>query len=383
MSFSFTDEQEEFRGVLRRFFENKSPTTEVRRLMETNEGFDPVVWRSLSDDLGLPGVHISEDYGGQGFGFVELGIVMEEMGRALLCAPYFSSSVLAASAISNTGTHGQKLSLLPDLCAGRRLASLAYVEPDGDWSPTAIKTSAVASAGGFKLTGNKSFVVDGMSAEQLVVAARTPGTTGSEGLALYLVDTSSSEVTRNALTVIDPTRKLASVEFTGASAERLGESGDDAQAIALTLRQACVALAAESAGGAQAMLDSAVAYTLTRVQFGRLIGSFQAIKHQCADLLLDVELAKSGAYYAAGAATEHSTDFGSAASLAKAVTSDTFMRAAATCIQLHGGIGFTWEQDTHLWYKRAKSSEVFLGTPDYHRELMLREILLTEEEVSP
>ena len=372
MSFSFTDEQEEFRAVLRRFLEDKSPPTEVRRLMATDEGYDPEVWQAVSQDLGLPGIHLPEEFGGQGFGFIELGIVMEEMGRALLCSPFLASPVLAGCAIQNTATVAQKRELLPDIASGAQIASLAYAESSGSWAESDITCVAESADGGFKLSGEKHYVLDGMTAQRFVVAARTPGTTGTDGLGLYWVDATDSSVQRTALNALDPTRKLAKVTFRDTPAMRLGDQSNSVAAITQTLRQACVALASENVGGAQAMLDSAVNYTLTRVQFGRLIGSFQAIKHTCAEFLLDVELAKSGAYYAAAAATDSTDDFAQVASLAKAGSSDTFMRSAAQCIQLHGGIGFTWEQNTHLWYKRAKSSEVFLGTPDYHRELMMQ-----------
>ena len=369
--FTLTDEQEQFRAAVRRFLDDKSPTTEVRRLMATAEGYDPAVWRLLSEELALPGVHIPEQYGGAGFGMIELAIVMEEFGRSLLCAPYFSTAVLAANAILNAGTEAQKSSLLPDLASGARFATLAITEPKGDWDPASIELVATPDSDRYRLNGTKSFVVDGHLADLLVVAARLPGTKGREGLALFTVD-GKSGVERTPLPSMDPTRKIARIDFKGAHANSLGTLEGGADAIDRTLNQAAIALANEMVGGAQVMLDSAVSYSKLRVQFGREIGSFQAIKHRLADLLLEVELAKSAAYYAAQAAAVDDPEWPALASLAKAAASETYLNSAIQCIQLHGGIGFTWDNDTHLWFKRAKSSEVFLGQPGYHRELLMQ-----------
>jgi alkylation response protein AidB-like acyl-CoA dehydrogenase len=375
IQFAFTDEQEQFRSAIRRFLSDKSPTTEVRRLMASDDGYDPKVWRQLSEELALPGVHIPEQYGGAGFGMVELGIVAEELGRALLCAPYFSTAVLAANAILNAGTEEQKASLLPDLASGARLATLAVTELNGLWDPRdpqAIGLVATPAADGYLLNGTKSYVVDGHVAELIVVAARLPATTGAEGLALFTLRADSGGVERRRLESMDATRKLARIDFRGAHADLLGTLDDGAKPLLRTLDQAAIALANEMVGGAQALFDSAVDYAKLRVQFGRTIGSFQAIKHKCADMLLDLELAKSAAYYAAQAAAVEDPEWPAMACLAKAAASETYMRMAAECIQLHGGIGFTWDNDTHLWFKRAKSSEVFLGQPNYHRELLMQ-----------
>jgi len=372
IQFAFTDEQEQFRSAIRRFLTDKSPTTEVRRLMGTAEGYDPAVWRQMSEDLALPGIHIPEQYGGAGFGMVELCIVSEELGRALLCAPYFSTAVLAANAILNAGTEAQKSALLPDLAKGARLATLAVTEPDGNWDPAGIQVVATPEADGYRLDGVKSYVVDGHVADLLIVAARTPKTVGREGLALFVLDAKAGGVERRFLESMDPTRKIARIDFRGAQANLLGKLDDGAKPILRTLDQAAIALANEMVGGAQALLDSAVNYAKLRVQFGRTIGSFQAIKHRLADLLLDVELAKSAAYYAAQAAAIDDPEWPALASLAKAGASETYLNTAIQCIQIHGGIGFTWDNDTHLWFKRAKSSEVLLGQPSYHRELLMQ-----------
>jgi len=373
MEFAFTDEQQQFRDVIRRFLSQRSPTTEVRRLMATAEGFDPDVWRQLADELALTGVHVPEAYGGAGFGPVELGIAMEEQGRALLCAPFFSSCVLAASAILHAGNDAQKSELLPSIASGHTRAALAVTELNGRWDAAGVTATATRKSDGWSIDGLKSFVIDGASAELLIVVAR--GLDGPAGhLSFFVVDPRAAGVTRTPLTTIDPTRKQAKIEFRGAKAQLLGNRGEGVAVLERVFAHGAIALANEMVGGAQALLESAVAYANLRVQFGRAIGSFQAIKHRCADMLLDVELAKSTAYYAAQAEADDDPDTLGLASMAKAAAADAYMRAAASTIQIHGGIGFTWDHDTHLWFKRAKSSEVLLGDPNYHRELMLQRL---------
>lgn len=372
MQFSFTSEQEEFRAVLRRFLEEKSPPTVVRRLMETETGWDRAGWQAINAQLGLTGVHIPEAYGGQGFGFVELGIVLEEMGRALLCAPYFASTVLAATAILNAGTEEQKRALLPPIAAGDTIATLAFTEPNGRWDASGVETTATRGDGGFRLNGVKSFVLDGHSADLIVVLARASGSIGDEGLSFFTIPGNAVGLTRRALQVLDPTRKQARLEFRGAPATLLGQESGAAAPFARTMMQASVCLASEMVGGAERLRQSALDYANLRVQFGRTIASFQSMKHKQADMLVDVELAKSAAYIAASAAAEDDDELPALASLAKACASDAYMQTAIHTIQIHGGIGFTWDNDTHLWFKRAKSSEVFLGDPSWHREKMMQ-----------
>ncbi len=372
MQFSFTSEQEEFRSVLRRFLEDRSPPSVVRRLMETDTGWQRDSWRDLNQQLGLAAIHIPEAYGGQGFGFVELGIVMEETGRALFCAPYFASTVLAATAIMNAGTEAQKRAFLPPIADSDTIATLAFTEPDGRWDCAGVATTATPIGGRFKLDGVKSFVLDGHTADLIVVLARRPGSVGDEGLSFFTVAADAPGLERRALKVLDPTRKQARIEFRSVEAELLGEEGAGAASFAKTMMQAAVCLANEMVGGAERLRQSALDYANLRVQFGRTIASFQSMKHKQADMLVDVELAKSAAYYAAAAATEDDPELPALASLAKACASDVYMQTAVHTIQIHGGIGFTWDNDTHLWFKRAKSSEVFLGDPAYHRELMMR-----------
>ena len=372
MAFAFTEEQEQFRDIVGRFLRDTSPTVEVRRLMETGAGFDAKVWDRMNRELGLSAVQIPEAFGGQGFSFVEVGIVCEEMGRALLCAPYFSSAVLTAGAIVHAGDDARKTDLLPPLACGERRGALAVTEPNGRWDAAAIETVATRNGTAWRLDGEKSFVIDGHTADCIVVAARLPGSTGEDGISFFTVDGEAAGLVRQLLRTLDATRKQARLTFRNVAAEPLGEPGSSAAALARVRIDAITALANEMVGGAQQMLDTAIEYTKLRMQFGRQIGSFQAVKHKCADMLLEVELAKSAAYQAAAAVAEGDPEAPALASLAKAAASDTYLRAAADCIQLHGGIGFTWDNDTHLWFKRAKSSEAMFGDAAHHRELMMR-----------
>jgi alkylation response protein AidB-like acyl-CoA dehydrogenase len=375
VNFAFSEEQEELRRSVRRFLEDKSPSTEVRRLMETTDGYDPKVWSQMANELGLQSLHIPEAYGGQGFSFVELVVVLEEMGRALLCAPYFSSVCLAANAIMNAGTEEQKSELLPGIAAGETIATLAFTEPSGKWDANGITMEAASDgSGGYTLSGTKMFVLDGHTANLIVVAARSAGSGGTEGISFFTVAGDASGLTRTALPTMDQTRKQAKLEFSNVPAALLGEEGAGWAALSKTLDQAAVCLSAEQVGGAQKCLDMSVEYAKVRIQFGRPIGSFQAIKHKCADMLLEVESSKSAAYYAGWAAAEDNDELPVVASLAKSYCSEAYFHAAAENIQIHGGIGFTWEHDAHLYFKRAKSSEILFGDPTYHRELLAQRI---------
>jgi alkylation response protein AidB-like acyl-CoA dehydrogenase len=372
VNFAFSPEQEEFRQSLRRFLADKSPAAEVRRLMETDAGYDPQVWRQLADQLGLQGLAIPEEFGGAGATAVELGIAFEEMGRALLCAPFFSTVGLAAQALMAAGDDQAKREYLPRIADGSLLATVAVTEPDGRWDLAAVATTAAAdraapgvpggsaTTAAFRLDGTKMFVVDGHIAQLLLVVART-----DDGLGLFAVDASDAGVVRTLLPTLDMTRKLARVELSGVPARLVSGPGDATAALSRALDLALVALTAEQVGGAQRCLDMAVDYAKIRMQFGRPIGSFQAIKHKCAEMLIEVESAKSAAYHAAGSAAD---ELGVAAAIAKAYCSEAYFHVAAETIQVYGGIGFTWEHDAHLYFRRAKSSQLLLGDEHYHRE---------------
>jgi len=364
MDYHFTPEQDQFREILSRFLRDKSPASVARATLEEGHTYDAGLWQQLCGELGLAGLHIPEAYGGAGYGPVEQAIVMEEQGRALLCAPFLASAVMAGHAILQAGTEAQKQALLPGIADGSVVAALAVTEQQGLWDKADIQLAASPSEDGFVLNGGKSFVIDGQVADLLVVAGRT-----KVGLSLFTVDAGAEGVVVTPLQAVDTTRKLAAINFENAPAQLLGEDGGaDLQRLNNAV---LVALANEAIGGAQAMLDAAVEYAKMRVQFGRVIGSFQGIKHRLADLMVEVELAKAAAYQAAQILAD-GDDATIAASQAKAAASDVYLHAAEECIQFHGGIGFTWENDTHLWFKRAKSSEVFMGTPAEHRERLLQ-----------
>jgi alkylation response protein AidB-like acyl-CoA dehydrogenase len=374
VNFAFSEEQDQLRDSVRKFLEAKSPESEVRRLMETTDGYDPAVWSQMAHELGLQSLHLPEAHGGQGFTFVELGIVLEEMGRVLMCAPYFSTVCLAANAIMNAATDAQQGRLLPGIASGETIAALAFTEPNGRWDAAGITMEAKGSGDSSTLSGTKMFVIDGHTAHQVIVVARQAGTTGEDGISFFVVDGDATGLTRTPLATMDQTRKQARLDFDGVAATPLGEPGSGWAALAKTLDQAAVCLANEMVGGAQRVLEMSVDYAKIRIQFGRPIGSFQAIKHKCADMLLEVESGKSAAYYAAWAAAEDNEEVPVVASLAKAYCSDAYFHAAAENIQIHGGIGFTWEHPAHLYFKRAKSSEILLGDATYHRELLAQRI---------
>ena len=369
MNFAFSDEQEELRTAVRRFLAEKSPETEVRRLMDTTEGYDPAVWSQMADQLGLQSLTIPEEFGGSGFSYVELIVVLEEMGASLLCAPFFSTVALGANALLTSGDDEAKKTYLPGIASGETIATLAITEDNGKWDFSGIECAAEASGDGFVLNGHKMFVIDGHVANLIVVAART-----AKGISLFAVDGDAAGLTRTPLPTMDQTRKQAKLTFANTPARLVGTDGAGWAAVSKMLDLAAVALAAEQVGGAQRVLDASVEYAKTRIQFGRPIGSFQAIKHKCADMLLEVESAKSAAYYAAWSAAEDSDELPVVASLSKSYCSEAYFHAAAENIQIHGGIGFTWEHPAHLYFKRAKSSELLLGDPSYHRELLAQRI---------
>jgi alkylation response protein AidB-like acyl-CoA dehydrogenase len=338
--------------------------------MESDEGHDEAVWKQMAQELGLQGLAIPDAYGGQGFTLVELGIVFEEMGRALLCAPFLSSVGLAANAILNAGTRAAKKELLPGIASGETIATLALAEPNGRWDATGIEAVATKDGDGYTISGTKRFVIDGGTANLIIVAARLPKTKGERGIGLFAVRGDADGLARESLTPLDPTRKQAELTLTNVKAAPIGKPGRDWASISKTLDQVSVLLAAEMVGGAQRCLDMAVQYAKDRVQFGRPIGQFQAIKHKCAEMLLQIESGRTATYYAMWVAAKDDPELQTVAPLAKAYCSEAYFFAASENIQVHGGIGFTWEHDAHLYFKRAKSSELLFGDPTYHRELL-------------
>ena len=369
MNFAFSEDQDTLRETVRKFLESKSSEEAVREQMETDNGFDANVWSQMANEMGLQGLAIPEEYGGQGFSFVELGVVLEEMGRALLCAPYFSSAVLAAYTLLHSGDENAKKAYLPGIASGETIATLATTEPSGKWDQSGITAEAKGSGSDFTISGTKMFVLDGHTANLIIVAAKS-----GKGVSLFAVEGNASGLTRTALSTMDQTRKQAKLEFNNTPAKLIGTEGKGWDVLSSVFDIAAVALAAEQVGGAQKVLEMAVQYAKDRVQFGRPIGSFQAIKHKCADMLLEVESAKSAAYYGMWCVAEMNEELPSVASLAKAYCSEAYFHATAENIQIHGGIGFTWEHPAHLYFKRAKSSELLFGDPTYHRELLAQRI---------
>jgi alkylation response protein AidB-like acyl-CoA dehydrogenase len=350
MDLTRTEEQQELFRTVAGFLDKQSPEAEVRRLMAAGAAADPAVWRQLAHQLGLPGLVIPEQYGGGGFGFREFALVAEQVGAALLVSPLLTTVTAAAALLM--GGDDVKEAWLPALASGEKIATLAFAEESGDWAAVAAR-----SADG-TLTGTKMYVVDGQFADAFVVSARD-----DTGVSLYAVDAAAPGVTVTALDTLDMTRAQARVEFCDAPATFVadGEALDRVLAIAGTL------LAAEQVGGAQRCLDMAVEYAKVRVQFGRPIGSFQAIKHKCADMLLNVESARSAAYYAAAVLDDPTESPYIAATLAQAHCSAAYTQVAGENIQIHGGIGFTWEHPAQLYFKRAKSSELLYGDAARHR----------------
>jgi len=378
MDFRFTEEQEELREMARAFLAEVSGSDQIRAAMATELGYDADVWKRIGAELGWTSVHIPEAYGGLGLGDVELVALLETTGERLLCAPFFSTVALGANALLVAGSEAQKQEQLPGIAEGTTRATLAYAEGvEGGFED--IAASFATQGDEVVLTGTKRFVVDGHSADLLVVAARAEGSSSRDGIGLFLVPGDSPGLSRRVVGTMDQTRRLAEIQLDGLrlpASSRLGAGGADS--LDEILQRAAIGLAAEQIGVAQRALEMAVEYAKERVQYGRVIGSFQAIKHKCADMMTKVESARSAVYYAACVAAEGGEDLPYAASMAKAVASDACFFNAGTCLQIFGGVGFTWEYDVHLYFKRAQSTKGLLGDAVHHRERVARAIGLQE-----
>lgn len=364
---TFTEEQDLLRQTARKFLTSKLGTDVVRRLMETDSGHDDALWAETAQ-MGWQAMMIPEEHGGAGYGFVELSVLMEEMGRACCPLPFLSSAVLAASAILLGGTDEQRGTHLPAIASGERRYAFAHRE-GRDLGPSGVQLRATRDGGSWTLEGTKSYVIDGHSADRIVVVARTGE--APEDVAMFVVDGDASGLGRDRLDTMDETRKQARLTFDGVvvdEADRLGGGAAGWEVVDAVLARGAVALAAEQIGGAQAVLEMATEYAKTRYQFGRAIGSYQAVKHNLAEMLVEVEAAKSTAYHASRTvAADDDAELAVAAPLAASYCSEVFEHAAGDNIQIHGGIGFTWEHDAHLWFKRAKSSTLLFGDPAHHR----------------
>jgi alkylation response protein AidB-like acyl-CoA dehydrogenase len=370
MNFGFNEEQELLRSTARKFFENEVGSDTVRRLMETPEGMTPELWTKLAEQ-GWLGLVFPDQYDGMGLGLVDLVVLMEEMGRAVVPGPYFSAVLLGGLAILEAGSEAQKKEWLPKIAAGERRVALAWMEPSAQLGPAGVTLTALEKGGKYTLSGTKLFVHDAHTADALVVAARTRPGAGAEGVSLFLLPKGPKGLEVTLLPTMDQTRKLCEVTLSdvavGADA-LLGPAGAGWAPLSRVLDRATVALCAEMCGGAQKVLDMTVEYAKIRQAFGRPIGSYQGVKHRAADMLVEVENSKSITYYAAWALDEGAAEAPLAVSMAKAYVSDAYRRVSGAGIQLHGGIGFTWEHDLHLYFKRAKGSEFTFGDATHHRE---------------
>jgi alkylation response protein AidB-like acyl-CoA dehydrogenase len=376
VDFGFSEEQEMLRQSARALLEKECPSAVVRKVMEDERGFDPALWKKMAE-LGWLGLIIPEEYGGGGLSYVDLVLIMEEMGRVVLPSP-FIWTVMFAEAIKRAGNDQQKSSLLTRIASGEVIATIAYLEPSAVWSADGIAMTARKEGTRYVLDGTKLFVNDGHIADYILLAART-GEAGNRGITLFALDTKQAAIAVTRLTTMDQTRKLAEVKFSGVKVDAsdvVGEEGNGWSTLSETIDRGKVMLAGEMMGGAQKVLDMTVDYAKVRVQFGRPIGSFQAVQHKCANMMIDVEGAKSAAYYASWAVSNEVAEAPLAAALAKAAASDAFRRVSADGIQLHGGIGFTWDHDMHLYFKRAKSSEFTFGDANWNRELVAQGINL-------
>jgi alkylation response protein AidB-like acyl-CoA dehydrogenase len=362
MSVGYPDGHEELRQLVRGFLRDKSPSREVRRLAEAGAGRDDAVWAQLAGQLGLTGIAVPEQYGGAGYGPAELGLVLEEMGGALLVSPYFSTVVLAGQALAAACDEEARRRWLPGIADGTLTATLAVAEQSGTWDLGGVRATAERAGDGWAVTGTKLFVVDGHTAGLLLVVARAP-----DGLALFGIEGGAAGVDRAKLDSLDLTRALASVTLADAQAVRVDTGADFAGWLSAVSDLVLAALAAEQVGGAARCLELAVDYAKVREQFGRPIGSFQAVKHKCAAMLLEVESGRSAAAHASAALAGGQPDGPVAAAVAYDYCSRAFTRAAKECIQIHGGIGYTWEHDAHLYLRRAKSSQLLLGPPAARR----------------
>ncbi|MCG2623410.1 acyl-CoA/acyl-ACP dehydrogenase [Arthrobacter sp. I2-34] len=369
MTLSYTAEHEELRGSVRRLLAEQAGSAQLRQLIDSPEPYDASLWKTMAQELGLHGMAIPEEYSGSGYGFLEQAVVMEEMGRAVHRSPYFSTVILAATALQLADQEDARARWLPGIASGETVGTVALAEADGDWTAPRVATRARAGDGGYRLHGTKHFVTDGAAADLIIVLADS-----DDGELLLAVDAQDPGVTVADVPVLDQTRPLATITFDGAAGTVLTAGARTREVLAGLLDTALAALAAEQVGGAGRALEMAVEYAKIREQFGAAIGSFQAIKFKAADMLLQLEAARSAALYAARAVAEDAADRTVAAAVAKAVCSEGYFAIAAESIQIHGGIGFTWEHDAHLYFKRAKASELLFGNAGVHRERLARQL---------
>ena len=365
VSYAPTEDLELIRTTARQFLEDRIGLETVRELMMSEEGFDRGLWKEIAD-LGWTGLAIGEEHGGAGYGLTELSVLLEEMGRLVTPGPFFASAVLATAAIDTAGDDVQKASLLPRLASGEIIATLAVFEEPRGWDLPSLATTATADGTGWVLDGAKPFVLAGHQADVIIVAAGF-----DDGIGMFVIPADAPGLDVTETPVLDPTRRQADVLLKGVRVDGSALLGGGESTISLrkTLGIGTACLAAEQVGGSQRCLEMSVEYAKTRYQFGRPIGSFQSIKHRCADMLMKTEHAKSTAYHAVRV-VDDDDEFAIAAPLAGSVCSEAYNWIAGETIQVHGGIGFTWEHDAHLYLKRAKASSLLLGDARYQRQLL-------------
>ncbi len=358
-------ERDELRGVVRGFLQSRSTSRDVREAMVSERGYDEVLWRDICCELGLSGIAVPEEWGGAGAGMTELTVVFEEAGAALLCSPLFATVGLAVQSILSSGDRDAMADFVPAFLDGSRTATVIFNGGLGPWAAETVTLTADYAGGAPRLSGEAALVIDGCSSDVLLAAARTEA-----GPSLFAVDAEAAGLSRQPLATLDRTRQVARVTFDSAPARLIGADGKAAPGLERTSQLALVALAAEQLGGAQRCLDMAVGYARDRIQFGRAIGSFQAVKHRCADMLVLVEGARSAVEQAASVADGMADGDGLAvtASVAKMACSEAYVAAALDNMRVHGGVGFTWEHDAHLYVRRAKSTELTFGSPEEHAQ---------------
>ncbi|MGV9865649.1 acyl-CoA dehydrogenase family protein [Rhodococcus koreensis] len=368
--FEFSDELVELRTMVRDFCREFSPEAVVREAMESDTGHDPALWRRFGSELGVLGLAVPEEYGGDDAGLVAQAIAVEEMGAALVCGPVLGTVALAMPALAALTDDDAKRELLPELCSGAKLATLVAPLSDGTLDVDAVTVSATATDGAWRLGGEVTQAPDAGTADLLLVVATT-----DEGPALFAVAGHAAGLTRTPLTTLDLTRRQAALSFAGTPARLLATGAEALAACARAALVAGVLLAVEQVGGAQRMLDITVAHVAARKQFGQAVGAYQAVKHRCANMLIAVETARSAAYHGVWALQDGTDDPQLAASLAKAVASESYAWVSTSAIQMHGGLGFTWEGTPQLYFKRATTDSLTLGTADQHLDRIAGQVL--------
>jgi len=370
MNFDFTDEQKQMRDAARKFLSEKCPPKAVRVVLDGKEPYDRELWKGLAE-MGFLGVAIPEKFGGAGAGHLELCVIAEEMGRALAPVPFSSTVYLAAEALLLAGSEAQKQKWLPKIATGEAIGTLALFEGKGNPSPQGIKLTA----SGGTLAGVKKPVPDGAIADVVIVAARTASSGRDSDISLFLVDMKGGGVEAGVsvepLTNVDPTRGQAELTFKDCKAEPLGTPGEGWSVISQVLDRAAVLIAFEEVGGVDRALEMGRNYALDRIAFGRPIGSFQAVKHMLADMYVSATLARSNCYYGAWALSTNASELPEAAAAARISATQAFQHCSKNNIQVHGGMGFTWEFDCHMYYRRANALALGLGSLSYWEDALI------------